>query len=112
MTIFLISIGGALGAISRYIIGYGGLFSSLISIVIINAIASFSIGYLFKFQGASIWFFFGIGFCGAFSTFSTFSLDSARLLMAGSIQQFIIYFLVMNGLSIGACLIGYKLALP
>ena len=84
-------------------------FSSLWAIVGINCVGSFMIGCLFKQFGNQVWMFAVIGFCGAFTTFSTYSLDVIRLLMAGNIQTVLLYVISMNGVSLLSCWLGIKL---
>ena len=109
MTLLLISIGGAIGALLRYVCAYVLPFSSLWAIVGINCVGSFMIGCLFKQFGNQLWMFAAIGFCGAFTTFSTYSLDVIRLLMAGNIQTVLLYVISMNGVSLLSCWLGIKL---
>ena len=109
MTLLLISVGGAIGALLRYACAYLLPFSSVWAIVGINCVGSFMIGCLFKQFGNQLWMFAAIGFCGAFTTFSTYSLDVIRLLMAGNIQTVLLYVTSMNGVSLLSCWLGIKL---
>jgi fluoride exporter len=52
---------------------------------------------------------FGVGFCGAFTTFSTFSVDVVKLVEANQILQAFGYIAGNNVLSVGAALIGMKI---
>lgn len=88
-----IALGGALGALARY--GLDGVVSRRaggfpLGTFVINISGSFVIGFLFtlfadRFQ-APAWFrsTLTIGFLGAYTTFSTWSLESYRLLESGS----------------------------
>lgn len=93
-TIYLyIALGGATGACMRYFVsqlvfqwfGKGFPFGTLL----VNVIGSFSLGFLYSLleQGqmeAVLWrTTLGIGFLGAFTTFSTFSVDTLYLLQQG-----------------------------
>ena len=93
-TIYLyIALGGATGACMRYFVsqlvfqwfGKGFPFGTLL----VNVIGSFSLGVLYSLleQGqmeAVLWrTTLGIGFLGAFTTFSTFSVDTLYLLQQG-----------------------------
>ncbi|WP_297468570.1 fluoride efflux transporter CrcB [Thermococcus sp.] len=89
--ITLIALGGALGAIARFYIS--GLLPTYkdfpVGTLIVNSIASFILGYLYGllFWGIDVtpeWrLFLGTGFCGALSTFSTFSYETFSLLREG-----------------------------
>lgn len=83
-----IAIGGALGALARfYLSGVAPVYRDFpVGTLIVNSIASFILGYLYGllFWGIDVpsdWrAFFGTGFCGALSTFSTFSYETFSLL--------------------------------
>ena len=87
----LIALGGAIGALARFYIS--GLLPTYkdfpVGTLIVNSIASFILGYLYGllFWGIDVtreWrLFLGTGFCGALSTFSTFSYETFSLLRDG-----------------------------
>ena len=91
--VLAIALGGALGAVSRYLMGesvtvwFGNDFPW--GIFTINVLGSFLIGVLFVFlveqqSGSSAWrSFLMVGFLGAFTTFSTFSLQTLALIETG-----------------------------
>jgi fluoride exporter len=90
-----IGLGGFLGAIARYAVG-GWVMSSgrhvfPFGTLVINITGSLLLGILFgltiKHTGlhASIRTFFGIGFLGAYTTFSTFSVETMHLIENGSL---------------------------
>lgn len=80
MDALLISIGGALGASFRYIVVQ--LLhdrSQLLSTLVVNVVGSFILGIVFL--GVSdheLMLLVGVGFCGAFTTFSTFSYQTLQ----------------------------------
>lgn len=81
----LVGFGGAIGALGRYGIGTivrGDRFP--LAIFVVNVVGSFLLGLVtFAGVGESILLFVGIGACGAFTTFSTFSVDTVRLVEDG-----------------------------
>jgi CrcB protein len=116
MNWILVFIGGGLGSLSRYFISVklpyqGGIpWATLLS----NLLASAVLGVILlvvKTDQKPEWLipFFGIGFCGGFSTFSTFSAESIQLLQQGNYLLF--------GLNLGLSLLGclgvlYLLSFP
>lgn len=93
--ILAVAFGGALGSVARYLagIGVGKMFGSGFpwGTLIINIVGSFLIG-LFVECFALRWnlsqpmrVFLTVGICGGFTTFSTFSLESALLMQRGDL---------------------------
>ena len=92
-TIILVGIGGMLGSIARYLIAvfFAGQFSSVMpyATLTVNIVGCFLIGILFGLseRGNILtpeWrVFLTTGFCGGFTTFSTFSYESIRLIQDG-----------------------------
>lgn len=106
-----VALGGALGAISRYGIGLwlpnnSGQFPW--STLIVNVAGSIVVGFLYvliteKGLVPDQWRpLLSIGFLGALTTFSAFSLDAVLLWQAGQIQTGVIYILA----SVIACLLA------
>ena len=93
MIYLYIAIGGASGACMRFFLsqlvfqwfGKGFPFGTLL----VNVVGSFSLGFLYSLiehgqMEATLWrATIGIGFLGAFTTFSTFSVDTLYLLQQG-----------------------------
>jgi CrcB protein len=93
MNWFLVGIGGSLGALSRYgidrimisITGQAGIYGTLIS----NATGSFLLGLIVgigldKFNWPTSYILFiTVGFCGSFTTFSTLTMTSIKLMEEG-----------------------------
>lgn len=112
MLLVWIALGGALGAISRYLagsfisqqLGTGFPYGTLS----VNILGSFLIGVLAVWLAQQQWGnpaykqFLIVGFLGAFTTFSSFSLDSILLLQQERFFAFIGYI----GLSVFSCLLA------
>lgn len=88
----LVGLGGALGAILRYAIGLipvNERFSFPIKTFAINIIGCFIIGLIAAFSARQnglnekTVLLLKAGFCGAFTTFSTFALESESLIKSG-----------------------------
>jgi fluoride exporter len=86
---FLIFVGGGLGSLARYYIGKSFLsisFNNLpIGTLMVNIAASFILGVFIGFESSSklepnYRALIAIGFCGGFSTFSTFSAETLQLI--------------------------------
>jgi len=93
--IMLVACGGAFGATSRYLIGLGiiSLFGKgfPFATLAVNVLGSLIMGFIFQLvQQGSLssspwWPLIGVGFLGALTTFSTFSMDNLVLLQQGDL---------------------------
>jgi CrcB protein len=106
-----ITLGGILGTLARYYLqgiaqARGGTFPS--GTLVINIAGSFLLGFLVRFATGSTVISpelrggLTIGFCGAFTTMSTFSYESVRLLGDGEYWYAGVY---MGGTLVG-CLMA------
>ncbi|MGR8948939.1 MAG: fluoride efflux transporter CrcB [Gammaproteobacteria bacterium] len=113
-----VAIGGALGAASRYATGL--LTSSLLgttfpfAVLLVNISGSFAIGCLFPLvsqpSGHSVYHaLLMVGFLGAFTTFSTFSLDTIQLLESGQAFKAMANVLSNVILCLVACWLGLSI---
>lgn len=105
-----VAIGGALGAMGRY--GLGVLIMALAgsgfpyATLIVNIVGSFLMGVAIESfavlwnPGGAMQIFITTGFLGAFTTFSTFSLDFISLYQRGDIGAALFYLLCSVCLSI------------
>ena len=91
--IVAVGIGGALGSMSRYLVSYVWLAEqSLLGFpagtFTVNAAGSLLMGFLLEMLGAGTasWLL-SVGFCGGFTTFSTFSSDVVRMLKAATTRR-------------------------
>ena len=116
--LFYIALGGAAGTLARY--GMGGLaqrFSALFPFgtLTINVTGSFILGFVMRFLLATtaspeLRASLTIGFCGGFTTFSTFSYETATLLEDGEIGRAAAYVLSSVLLSLLATFAGFAAA--
>ena len=116
--IFLIMTGGALGALSRFLVsigmhkylGMGFPWGTLV----VNAIGSLTIGFLWGLwerTGLSpeLKAFLFVGILGGFTTFSSFSLETLNLLKAGHYKLALLNIFANNLISISLVIGGYFL---
>ncbi|NOU61484.1 fluoride efflux transporter CrcB [Marinifilum caeruleilacunae] len=89
-TLLLIGMGGFLGSVSRFLIGQGlhRLFDTIFPIgtMTVNIVGSFIIGVVYSLAerdnliSPEVRMFLAVGFCGGFTTFSSFAFDKLNLL--------------------------------
>lgn len=114
MEFLLVAVGGFSGAILRFIISkklnhrfrlaHFGTF-------IVNVFGSLALGFLVNLSlHTNIILFIGIGFLGAFTTFSTFKLESITFLQSRQNKQLLLYLLLTYTLGILFAFIGFWLA--
>lgn len=101
-----VGLGGGAGSIARYLLCYSLLAGHTLwgfptGTFAVNAIGSLLIGILLQVVGSqtAIWLLV-VGFCGGFTTFSTFSVDAVRLLREGCYTSAALYI----GLSLAVCI--------
>ncbi|MBT2188907.1 fluoride efflux transporter CrcB [Sphingobium nicotianae] len=116
--IFLVLIGGGIGAVLRYLLGmaslrligpgypWGTLGANVIGGFVMGLVAGF---LAMRYQGASgeqIRLFFAVGILGGFTTFSSFSLETMLMLERGDALGALGYVLVSVIASVGALALG------
>ena len=111
--ILIVGTGGALGSIARYLITclftYLAI-SSELAILLVNIIGSFVIGLLIPASQNTMYLLIAIGFCGGFTTFSTFSAQALLMLQNGQRLSSIIYILASVLISISFVFLGIYLS--
>lgn len=81
MNLLLVALGGALGAVLRFLVGEQALrlgIAAPISTLAINVAGSFLLGWLAA--GGRVSLLLGVGVLGGFTTFSAFSVQTLGLL--------------------------------
>lgn len=117
--VLAVAIGGAAGSVARLLVGFGSTRMLGLAFpwgtLIVNIAGSFLIGVLveafaLRWNLSQAWqAFLTVGFCGGFTTFSTFSLDSYALVQRGEIGLAALYVVASVVLSIGALFAGLHL---
>lgn len=116
MNLLLIGAGGFFGAISRY--GVGQIFPTSkfhYGTIAVNLIGCLLIGIAFGFIGRDAigrpaQLLLITGFLGGFTTFSTFGLDTLKMIHDGAITTALIYVAISAILGVAMVALGYELA--
>jgi fluoride exporter len=116
--LFGIALGGAVGTLARFgLQGVAQRYSAFFpyGTLTINVIGSLILGFLVRYllatpaspemRGALT-----IGFCGGFTTFSTFSYETAAMLESGSTARAALYVTASVALSLAATFGGFAIA--
>ena len=118
-SILLVGVGGFVGSVARYLVAI--LFSSQVSSVFpfatltVNIVGCFLIGILFALSDrgnvlSPEWrILLTTGFCGGFTTFSTFSYESLRLMQDGEYLYLAAYVFVSVFVGLAATYVGITL---
>ena len=119
-TLVLIGVGGLLGSVCRYLVSlyitkqipsafpYGTFIVNLTGCFLIGVIAGLSQRYNWL---TPEWrFFLTTGFCGGFTTFSSFAFENTKLLQAGQYFTFGLYSVASFALGIVAVFAGLAIS--
>ncbi len=120
MEIFVIFIGGGIGACLRYIFSlvanekfnlahWSTFFINILGCVLIG----FVVGLVSKYPDVinhNAYLFLTTGIAGGFTTFSTFSLENINLLKEGKVFQSILYMNLSLFLGVISIFVGFKFA--
>mgnify|MGYP001231629116 CR=1 FL=1 len=117
--ILLVFIGGGLGSVCRYIISdinYFKKFAFPYPTLLTNLLGCFLIGLALGWSiknsniDSSLFILFTVGFCGGFTTFSTFSQESLTLINNNQLSH--LFFYLFSSISIGifSVFLGLKLS--
>jgi CrcB protein len=118
--LWYIAVGSAIGGVSRYLVGglvqrlAGGTFPS--GTLLINITGSFLLGAFLRYGvdtptlTPELRTLLTVGFCGGYTTFSTFSYETAALLEDGEWSRAALYVSLSVGLSLLATFLGFLAA--
>jgi CrcB protein len=121
MIILLIALGGAVGTVARYLMGravQGALHLDYpVGTFAVNVVGCLAIGVLAKLflhsqtelplRATLI-----IGFCGGFTTFSSFSLETLALIQGGEWSKAASYVVLSAMVCVGATAAGFAVGRP
>ena len=118
--LWYIAIGSAIGGVSRYLVG--GLVQRLVAgtfpagTLLINVTGSFLLGAILRYGVETttltpeVRALLTVGFCGGYTTFSTFSYEAVALLDDGEWTRAALYVALSVGLSLLATFLGFAAA--
>ena len=118
--IWYVAVGGAMGSVVRLLLGTliqqrSGL-TFPFGTLIINVTGSFLLGLLFSYAFATpeispeVRGMLTVGFCGGYTTFSTFSYEVATLLEDGAYNRALVYILASVAVSLVGTFLGFGMA--
>lgn len=109
----IVACAGALGAVARYGVGLTvGVASFPWATLIVNVVGSALLGFVLAVEprwNTDVVAAVGIGFLGAFTTFSTFSADTLALVRDGRAGVALGYVSASLVLALAGCAAGYAL---
>lgn len=115
--LWYIAVGSAVGGVSRYLLG--GAIQRLMGTafpagtLVINITGSFLLGAIIRFAmdtpaiSPEVRALLTIGLCGGYTTFSTFSFETAAMLEDGEWSRAALYIVASVGLSLLATFLGF-----
>ena len=120
LSILVIAIGGAFGSVSRFLVAreMGRLLGNFLpyGTLVVNVLGSLALGWLATFFldrpeiNIALRLGIAVGFLGAFTTFSTFSLESVQLLLSGAVWRAALNVAANTVVCLGMCYLGIQLA--
>lgn len=104
----LLGTGGAIGAVLRYLVGQRLVHERFpLATLVVNVVGSFVLGSItFAATSNEVVLFVGVGACGSFTTYSSFSFETVRMWETGDRVRATIYGLGTFGLCLVAAALG------
>lgn len=113
INILLVGIGGGIGSILRYLLQRSLNVNFPYGTLVVNIAGCLLIGLLWGFFTRHIdeqrRLLLVTGFCGGFTTFSTFTYEGVQMLMENRWMTFLLYTLLSIVAGLAATYFGYKL---
>ncbi|WP_345243843.1 fluoride efflux transporter CrcB [Pontibacillus salipaludis] len=116
MIVAFVAIGGGLGAIARFLVSemmnpkgsipYGTWIANIVGSLLLGGLVVLRTKHVLP---EFLWQIAGVGFCGAFTTFSTFGKETITLLQKNQLKEALIY--VASSLLISISLVWMIFAL-
>ena len=118
--LWYIALGSAIGGVSRYLMG--GFMQRLtagtfpLGTLLVNVTGSFLLGLILRYGVETSTLtpemraFLTIGFCGGYTTFSTFSYETVALAEDGQLTRAALYIALSVGVSLIATFLGFAAA--
>jgi fluoride exporter len=115
MTLLLVAIGGFFGAIARYLVDFWvvsrGVTRVPLGTLLVNVSGSLGLGLLVGVMGSTgdpgwVTTLVGTGFLAAYTTFSTWMFEAARLIQRGAVGAAITHVVVTVGAGVAAAAAG------
>lgn len=108
--VLLVGVGGVTGAVARYLVGKR-LPTTVRTTIAVNVAGSLALGAVVATSlGDPLALALGTGFCGAFTTFSSFAVETVRLVETDQSRTAVAYATGMAIASVLALLVGGWLA--
>lgn len=113
---FAVFIGGLIGTLCRYelsqaVVSESFPYATLIENVIGSLLLGLSTGYfMFRKDKKYLAALIGTGFCGGFTTMSTFSKETVLLLQTGQFTSSVMYILISVPFGVAAALCGLMMS--
>ncbi|MAD84528.1 MAG: fluoride efflux transporter CrcB [SAR324 cluster bacterium] len=120
ISLLAIALGGACGSVSRFLVAreMGRRLGDFLpyGTLAVNVLGSLALGWLATVFldrpeiNSALRLGIAVGFLGAFTTFSTFSLESVQLLLNGAVWRAMLNIAVNTVVCLGMCYLGMQLA--